>query len=510
MSDLLLALDQGTTGTSASFFDASSFELIASCKEEFPQIYPRSGHVEHDPNAIWKSLQIALRRSWEQAQSVRSSLTLRNIAAIGITNQRETVVAWNRRSGELAGNAIVWQDRRTSDFCSALKKDEVTRKKILNLTGLVCDPYFSASKMRWMLEHYPKAAEFERKGELVFGTVDSYLIFLLSGGTSVVTEHTNASRTMVYGLAEGKYHSELMALFGVSEAMLPEILPSVGHFAKTKGLSFLPDGIPITGCLGDQQSALFGHAATTSGKGKITYGTGAFLLVATGSDVKISDRGILTTVALATARERSFALEGSAFIAGAAVQFIRDNFGWIKNASEAEALALSSERDPSLLFVPALAGLGAPYWNPNAKGALLGLSRGSSKSQIMRAVLESIALQNVLILQLMQECSGTMLQSLGVDGGAAKSDYLMQFQSDIGPVELLRSSHTEITALGAARAALQGLDPQRALPRPTITRSFAPKMNSSEARSIVNNWRSAVELIDSYYRESSNSTSSGR
>ncbi len=496
----ILALDQGTTGSTAAFFDARSLALITTTKVEFSQIYPRPGWVEHEPFAIVESMRAALKESWAKLRAQRPHAQLVEIQGIGVTNQRETIVAWNRKTGALAGNAIVWQDRRTATFCEGLKNDPALKEMILQRTGLVCDPYFSASKIKWMSENYPKVREWEGSGDLAYGTIDSYLIYLLTGGVSFVTEDTNASRTMLYNLDTGRYDAELCKLFGVKESSLPTILPSVGKFGVTKGFLGLPDGIPISGCLGDQQAALFGHDSLHEGEGKITYGTGAFLLINTGSKKVLSREGLLTTVAFSQGKERRFALEGSAFIAGAAVQFIRDNFKWIKSASEIEPLALSEPRDPSVLFVPGLAGLGAPYWNAHAKGVLFGLSRGTSQSQIARAVLESIALQNVQLLALMEKCSGISIKKLGVDGGAAKSDMLMQFQADVSRVSLSRPSSIEMTSTGAAKAALLGLKGEDAVESAEVPYTFTPTMLREDALKITSQWDCAAQCVNNFYR----------
>ena len=500
MPQVILALDQGTTGSTAAFFDADTFALLSTSKVEFPQIYPKPGEVEHDPDQIWNSLLTAIHLSWSALTKQIANIKKSDILCIGITNQRETVVPWNKKSGELAGNAIVWQDRRTSAFCDELKRDETKRSSILNKTGLVCDPYFSGSKMRWILKNYSKAQAFAKSGDLVLGTIDSFIIYKLTGGSSCLTDDTNASRTMLYDLKTGRYDKDLCALFGVSQSMLPEINPSAGSFGVTKGVPGLLDGIPITGCLGDQQSALFGHDCLSSGEGKITYGTGAFLLVNTGETPTITDEGLLSTVAWSANGKRSFALEGSAFIAGAAVQFLRDNFQWFKNASESEAIALADPRDENVLFVPALAGLGAPFWNPNAKAVLFGLTRGTKKSQIVRAVLESIALQNVQILTIMENVSKIKVKKLGVDGGAARSDMLMQFQSDMCRVKLLRPRDIETTAKGAAKAALHGLDSGRATRSSEELTEFSPKMDEQVSSNIVEKWISAARCVDSFYK----------
>ncbi|BBH53281.1 FGGY family carbohydrate kinase [Fluviispira sanaruensis] len=501
MTDFILSIDEGTTGIQASFFSMDDFSMLGNNKIEFPQIYPRPGLVEHNPEDIWNTTIKAIENSLKFAEGEKSSFNQKKIAAIGITNQRETCLAWNKKTGEVAGNAIVWQDRRTAEFCDHLKRNETVRKMILQKTGLVCDPYFSASKMHWILEQNMKAKQWALTGELALGTIDSFIIWRLTGGQSFVTDHTNASRTMLYNLHTGSYDPELLKLFSIPESALPEIKPSIGRFGFTKGVPGLPDGIPITGILGDQQAALFGQNCVQQGEAKITFGTGAFLLMNTGENVVTSDEGILTTVAYSTAQRRTFALEGSAFIAGAAVQFMRDNFGWVKNSSESAELAMGYPRDEDVLFVPSLAGLGAPYWNPKARGVLFGLSRGTQKSQIIRAVLESIALQNVQLLRLMEKVSGQKIVRVGVDGGASRNDFLMQFQANILQTLLARPANIETTSLGAAMAACVGvLEEDVTFNKIEIAREFRPEMPEALANASLYKWLKAVDCVNLFYK----------
>jgi glycerol kinase len=500
MKNFILSIDEGTTGIQASFFSMNDFSMYGNNKIEFPQIYPRAGLVEHNPNDIWDTTLKALQSSIQLAQSANHDFSISKVAAIGITNQRETCLAWNKKTGEIAGNAIVWQDRRTSEFCDSLKKNEPVRKMILRKTGLVCDPYFSASKMRWMLEQYPKAKQWALTGELALGTVDCYVIWKLTGGESFVTDHTNACRTMLYNLHTGNYDPELLELFSIPAHTLPKIKPSIGRFGVTKGIPGLPDGIPITGNLGDQQAALFGQNCVNPGEAKITFGTGAFLLMNTGENIVEADNGLLTTVAYSTSQKRVFALEGSAFIAGAAVQFLRDNFGWVKNSSESAEIAMSYPRDEEVLFVPSLAGLGAPYWNPQAKGVLFGLTRGTQQSQIIRAVLESIAMQNVQLLKLMEKVSKQKIVRVGVDGGASRNDFLMQLQSDILQTILVRPTNIETTSLGAARAACIGiLEEDVTFIKSGIGKEFNPHMPEALANANLYRWLKAVDCVNHFY-----------
>lgn len=499
MAELILAIDQGTTGSSAAFFRSDSLEMLSHRKVEFPQIFPQSGWVEHNPEEIWKSVVAAIGQSWEQLTAKHPDAKKQDIIAIGVTNQRETCLGWNKSTGATAGNAIVWQDRRTAERCIELRNTR-WNEKIRGQTGLVCDPYFSGTKMEWLLKNHPQISQWNKSGDLRLGTVDSFLISKLSGGKSFATDPTNASRTMLFNLNSGKWETELLDLFGVSAGSLPALTPSCGEICRTANLGFLPDNIPVTGILGDQQAALFGQGCIHSGETKITYGTGAFLMMNTGRQAVPSSSGLLTTVAFGHKDGTlSYALEGAAFIAGAAVQYLRDQFGWISSAAEVESLATRDVRDPNVLFVPAFAGLGAPYWNPHARAALLGLSRGTSRSQVTRAVLESIALQNSQLLELMQKDSGQTIKKVGVDGGAAQNNTLMQFQADSLQTQLVRPTNFETTARGAAAAALLGLRPDAQLPRPVEERVFKPEMAKSEASEMNKRWQAAAQFVNSFH-----------
>ena len=498
MSELILAIDQGTTGSQAVLFSADTLKLVAHAKVEFPQHFPKPGWVEHDPEEIWKSVSEALRLALEQAEE-HIPAARQKIIGIGITNQRETLVGWNKRSGELAGNAIVWQDRRTADACAQLKSDSAIRNHVELTTGLLLDPYFSASKAKWLLQNHVKTAGWAASGELALGTIDSFLMYRLSGNKAHCTDHTNASRTMLYSLAKGDYDEELLKIFGVPREALPAINPSIGMFMKTSGHPILPDGIPVMGCLGDQQAALFGHLCTLPGEGKITFGTGSFLLSPIGEVPVRPKGGLLCSVALSSSNSRTFALEGSVFVAASALQYLRDKWGWFSDSAESEALAQSEPRDPNVIVIPAFTGLGAPYWNPNAKAAILGLSLGTSRAQIVRGMLEAIALQNVALVELMGESSGKRITRLGIDGGASNNKLLMQFQSDVLQATLVRPAHSEITALGAARAALQALGHPGAMVPPEAACSFDPKMTEAEASQICSSWQKAAACINELY-----------
>jgi glycerol kinase len=439
----VIAIDQGTTGSTVLVFD-ERLRLRGRGYQEFRQIYPRPGWVEHDPEDIWASVCTALEVALDGIDP-RSA-----IAAIGITNQRETTVVWDRTTGRAVHNAIVWQDRRTAEHCAELAAAGHAAR-VRELTGLTLDPYFSGTKLRWLLHNVPGAAAAAAAGDLAFGTIDSYLLWRLTGGAVHATDVTNASRTLLFDLHKLAWSDELLALFGVPGSVLPRVVASSGTAGVTRGVPGIPDGIPIAGLAGDQQAALFGQACFTPGDAKCTYGTGAFILMNTGDAPIASRSGLVTTVAwqLATGELR-YALEGSAFIAGAAVQWLRDGLGFFTSAAEIEALAGSVPDSGGVIVVPAFAGLGAPHWRPEARGAITGLTRGSTRAHIARATLEGIALQNVDILRAMERDAGRPLTMLKVDGGASANDFLMQFQSDVLGVEISRPELVETTALGAA------------------------------------------------------------
>jgi glycerol kinase len=444
----VISIDQGTTGSTVLVLD-EKLQVLAKANQEFPQIYPQPGWVEHDPEEIWKSVLVALVRALADAK-----IQAADIAAIGVTNQRETTVVWDRKTGEPARTAIVWQDRRTAEMCAELKKAG-HEPRVRELTGLVLDPYFSGTKLRWMLDHDRSLAARAESGALAFGTVDSFLLARLTGGAAHVTDPSNASRTLLFGLRSLAWEDELLRLLGVPRACLPEVRASAEIYGTTRGVPGLPDGIPVAGIAGDQQSALFGQACFEPGEAKCTYGTGAFLLMNTGSEPVPSRRGMLTTVGwkLGAGEEKgevAYALEGAAFIAGAAVQWLRDGLGIIGSAPEIEKLAMSVPDSGGVVMVPAFAGLGAPHWRPDARAVITGITRGTTRAHIARAALEGIALQNYDILKAMQDDSGRPLTALRVDGGAAQNDLLMQFQADVLGVDIRRPAIIETTALGAA------------------------------------------------------------
>ena len=487
-----MAIDQGTTGSTVLVLD-EELRVVARDTREFRQIYPQPGWVEHDPEDIWASVEASL------AGALRG-VDPASVAAIGITNQRETVVIWERATLRPVGNAIVWQDRRTAERCAALKaagREEEVRK----LTGLVLDPYFSATKLEWRLTQEPALKKRAAAGELCFGTIDSYLIARLTGGAVHATDVTNASRTLLFGLESMSWEPALLEIFGVPEAMLPEVRASAGAFGETRGVEGLRDGVPITGAAGDQQSALFGQACFAPGDAKCTYGTGAFILMNTGDRPVPSRSGLLTTVAWkldagAERGETRYALEGAAFIAGAAVQWLRDGLGIIQSAAEIEALARQVEDSGGVTLVPAFAGLGAPHWRPDARGIITGLTRGTGRAHIARACLEGIALQNHDLLKAMEADSGRSLGTLKVDGGASANDLLMQMQADVLATTIVRPEVIETTALGAA--SLAGLGAGVWKSRDDIARvwreerRFEPSRDRARVEAALARWNQAV------------------
>lgn len=489
MKDLILAIDQGTTGTTVVILD-KNLNLLAKKNNEFRQIYPQPGWVEHDPEEIWGSTEKTIREAIQAG-----SIDVARIAGIGITNQRETTVLWNRSTGKPIQNAIVWQDRRTSKFCEQLKKKGY-EKKIKKKTGLVLDPYFSATKIRWMLDHIPNTRENVKKGSLAFGTIDTYLVWRLSGGKVHVTDPSNASRTLLMNLETLQWDAELLKTFGIPVSLLPNIASSSEIYGTTKGMNSLPDGIPIAGIAGDQQAALFGQTCFGAGEAKCTYGTGSFILLNTGKKIVHSKNRLLTTVAWKLGKNVTYALEGSAFIAGAAVQWLRDGLHLVSSASEIEALAALVPESGGVVFVPALVGLGAPHWRAEAKGCITGITRGTTSAHLARATLEGIAYLQYDILQAMTKDLGKKLKALKVDGGASANAILMQFQSDILGVTLSRPKMIETTALGASF--LAGLATGVWKNQEEIRKSwkedrrFIPQMPKAEVKKKIGAWHTAV------------------
>lgn len=489
MKRTLLAIDEGTTGVTAVVMD-EELNLLSEASVDFPQVFPKPGWVEHDPDEIWRAVEKTVREA-------TSKIDIRSLAAIGITNQRETICFWDRATVRPVSNAIVWQDRRTADDCARLKKRGL-ESKFRKATGLLLDPYFSGTKAAWALKNVPSVKTAAQDGRLAIGTIDSFLVARLTGGDAHVTEPSNASRTLAFHLTKRAWDKELCKILGVPVDLWPKVLPSTGLFGKTRGLSFLPDGIPITGILGDQQSALLGQACLNPGEAKCTYGTGAFLLMNTGKKPVFSKHRLLTTIAWALSeKDVTYALEGSTFIAGAAVQWIRDELGFFKSSSEIEALAQSVPTSEGVTFVPALTGLGAPYWNPKATGLLTGITRGTNKAHIARAVLEGIAFQIVDLLHAMQKDLGKKMKGLNVDGGASANNLMMQFQSDMLGVELKRPKYLETTSLGAIFAAGLGAGIWKSTQEIHSTwkmdRAFEPKMDPKTRKENLARWAKAVE-----------------
>ncbi len=498
MQQYILSLDQGTTSSRAIVFDKLG-AIISVAQKEFSQIFPQPGWVEHDPNEIWSS-----QYGVAAEAIVKAGLTADHIAAIGITNQRETTVVWDRFTGQPVYNAIVWQDRRTASFCDALK-DAGHSQKIKQKTGLVIDAYFSASKIKWILDHVSGAKEKADRGELCFGTIDSWLLWKLSNGTVHATDVSNASRTMLLNIHTGNWDEELLHLFGIPASILPKVCSSSEIYGYTQKI-ISASRIPIAGIAGDQQSALFGQMCTQPGMVKNTYGTGCFMLMNTGESPVESNNNLLTTIAWKINNKTQYALEGSVFIAGAVVQWLRDGLGIIRSSSEVEALAKTAKDNDGIYIVPAFAGLGAPYWNQDARGMITGLTRGSSDAHIARASLESIAFQTRDVLKAMEADSGINIRELRVDGGATANNMLMQFQCDILHTNVIRPAITETTALGAAY--LAGLavgfwpDMEAISLQWKPAAQFTSSMPHSETDILIKGWSRAVNAAIAWANQS--------
>jgi len=485
----ILAFDQGTTSSRAMVFDNSG-TIVSIAQKEFTQIFPSPGWVEHDPNEIW-STQLGV-----AAEAVsRASLSSKDIAAIGITNQRETTVVWENETGKPVYNAIVWQDRRTADFCDNLKKQNL-ETKIREKTGLVIDAYFSATKINWILKNIEGARQKAEAGKLAFGTIDSWLIWNLTKGAVHATDITNASRTLLFNINTQDWDEELLKIFEIPKSMLPEVKQSSEIFGSTSEALFSTE-IPIGGVAGDQQSALFGQMCTSPGMVKNTYGTGCFMLMNIGDRPIISKNNLLTTIAWKVNGEIQYALEGSIFIAGAVVQWLRDGLGIIRTSAEVEVLATSIKNNDGVYFVPAFTGLGAPYWNQHARGLIVGMTRGTKSAHIARAALESIAYQTMEVLKAMEADSGIHIKELRVDGGATANDLLMQFQADVLNTKVIRPKITETTAMGAAY--LAGLavgfwnDMKEINDQWKMERCFEPNQIGKSMDENIKGWKRAVK-----------------
>jgi len=483
----LLALDQGTTSSRAIVFNTLG-QTVAVSQREFPQIYPKPGWVEHDPATIWKTQLSTAKRALRLAK-----VQAKDIAAIGITNQRETTLIWDRTTGKPIANAIVWQDRRTADICDAFRREKADRL-IRRKTGLELDAYFSATKIQWLLKHTKGARNMAKKGKLAFGTVDSWLIWNLTGGQKHITDTTNASRTMLFNLRTGDWDEELLTLFDIPRSILPDIVPSSCVSAETLALS---QAIPIGGIAGDQHAALFGQCCHRPGMLKNTYGTGCFMLMHTGNKPMPSRNKLLTTVAWRIGNKTEFALEGSVFIAGAVTQWLRDELGIIKSSTDIERLASQVPDNGGVYLVPAFTGLGAPHWNQHTRGTITGLTRGSNKAHIARAALEGIAFQVNDVIAAMERDAGTKLRELRVDGGASANNLLMQFQSDLLNAPVIRPSNTETTALGAAYLAGLSIGTWKSKTEISkqwkINKRFKPKMKPSTRNELLHDWIKALK-----------------
>ena len=486
----VIALDQGTTSSRAVLVDRQG-RIVDAVQNPFPQIFPQPGWVEHDPRDILSSQLGALTELL-----VQNGLGPADIDSIGITNQRETTVVWNRETGQPVCNAIVWQCRRTADIVDLLTSDPKVAQAITQKTGLVPDPYFSASKIKWILDNVPGAREKAEKGQLLFGTIDTWLIWNMTQGRVHVTDYTNASRTMLFNIHKLEWDEHILSMLGISRSMLPEVKPSSTVYGQTNIGGKGGTRIPIAGIAGDQQAALFGHLCVENGMAKNTYGTGCFMLMNTGKTAVSSKNGLITTLACGPRGEACYALEGSIFVGGSAIQWLRDELKIVNDARDTEYFANKAETSNDVYVIPAFTGLGAPYWDPYARGAIVGLTRGTNASHIIRATLESIAYQSKDVIEAMQADSGIPLQALRVDGGASANNFLMQFQSDILGVNVERPATLEVTALGAAFLAglavgyWSGLDDVRN--RLHIERVFEPSADKEKQVQRYKGWKKAV------------------
>ncbi|NVJ86846.1 MAG: glycerol kinase GlpK [Algoriphagus sp.] len=485
----IMALDQGTTSSRAIIFNKQG-QIISVAQKEFKQHFPKQGWVEHDPEEIWTSQSSVMIESL-----VNKGISVDEIAGIGITNQRETTIVWDRKTGKPVFNAIVWQDRRTAAFCNELK-EKGHAELVVSKTGLIIDAYFSATKIRWILDHVEGAREKAEAGELAFGTVDSWLIWKLTKGEKHLTDITNASRTMLFNIHTEQWDEELLDVFGIPKSMLPEVRSCSEVYCETAG-DVLRSKIPIAGIAGDQQAALFGQLCTEPGMAKTTYGTGCFLVMNTGKEAVRSKNQLLTTVAWKIGNETNYALEGSVFIGGAAIQWLRDGLELFKHAKESEKLATSLDDNEGVYFVPALAGLGAPHWDQNARGAFFGITRGTTTAHFTRAALEAIAYQVYDVIKAMEKDAGEKTKELRVDGGATANNFLMQFQSDLLDCEIKRPQIIETTAIGAAF--LAGLavgfwkDQSEIQSLWQADKSFQPEMEKEKREKLLHFWHKAVE-----------------
>jgi len=489
MSKYLVAIDQGTTSSRAIVFDKKG-NIIKSAQKEFQQIFPKPGWVEHDADEIWATQLGVLSEA-----KARAGIDASEIAAVGITNQRETTVVWDKKSGKPIYNAIVWQCRRTAEYCDTLKAKGFD-KKIREKTGLVVDAYFSGTKVKWILENVDGARSRAEKGELLFGTIDSWLVWKLTNGKVHITDYSNASRTMLFNIHKLEWDDEILKEFGIPKSMLPKVMPS-SHIYGSTAAEILGKEVPIAGIAGDQQAALFGQCCFEPGMVKNTYGTGCFIHMNTGETPKESKNNLLTTIAWGVGKKVEYALEGSVFSAGAAIQWLRDGLRMIDNASFSERYALNVPDTGGVYVVPAFTGLGAPYWDQHARGTIVGLTRGTSKEHFIRATLESLAYQSNDVIKAMQSDAGVPIKEIRVDGGACANNFLMQFQSDILNTKVIRPNMIESTALGAVY--LAGLavgyykDKKDICQNVAIDRNFEPKIDDKTRQNLIAGWNEAVK-----------------
>ncbi|MEH7494426.1 glycerol kinase GlpK [Neobacillus niacini] len=489
MEKYILSLDQGTTSSRAILFNKNG-QIVHSAQKEFKQYFPKPGWVEHNPNEIWGSILSVVAESLSE-----SEIKPEQIAGIGITNQRETAVVWDKETGHPVYNAIVWQSRQTSEICEELK-EKGYNSLFRNKTGLLIDPYFSGTKVKWILDHVEGAREKANQGKLLFGTIDTWLVWKLSGGRAHVTDYSNASRTLMFNIYELTWDDELLDILEVPKSMLPEVRPSSEIYGKTVDYHFFGNEIPIAGVAGDQQAALFGQACFEEGMAKNTYGTGCFMLKNTGEKAVRSEHGLLTTIAWGMNGKVEYALEGSIFVAGSAIQWLRDGLRMFNDAKDSERYAAKVDSNDGVYVVPAFVGLGTPYWDSDVRGAVFGLTRGTTKEHFIRATLESLAYQTKDVLSAMEADSGIELKTLRVDGGAVKNNFLMDFQSNILDVPVERPVVNETTALGAAY--LAGLavgfweSQQEIAKQWSVDRTFLPKMSDENRNRLYDGWKKAV------------------
>ncbi|MDD5746603.1 MAG: glycerol kinase GlpK [Candidatus Omnitrophica bacterium] len=487
--DYILAIDQGTTGSRAIIYDRGG-RKIAGAYKEFPQYFPRPGWVEHDPEEIWQSVLSSIQKVLKQAPRAK-------IAAIGITNQRETTVVWDHVTGKPVYNAIVWQCRRTAQRCDALKREKGEKEFFRDATGLPIDAYFSATKLEWILKHVPGALAKAQQERLLFGTTDSWVLWKLTGGRVHATDYTNASRTMMFNIKTLDWDNRILKKFGVPRSMLPQVKPSSGYFGVTVKHGRLSEGIPVCGIAGDQQAALFGQGCFEPGTMKNTYGTGCFLLLNTGRKRVASKYGLITTLGCDSRGQPCYVLEGAVFIAGAAIQWLRDGLGLLASAPESERMAMAVNDNAGVYFVPALVGLGAPYWDQNARGSIFGITRGTDKNHIVRAALEAMGYQTNDVVRAMEKDSKLKIRSLKVDGGAVANNFLCRFQADILGIDVIRPKIIEITSLGAAYLAglAVGFWKNAAQIRKCWKqdRVFKPGLSKSKREALYQGWAKAVE-----------------